>query len=272
MTTLDSFKLELKDEHKMVDSCCRHGKVQNLCIFWKKFWIENDSDKHFREVLSRARMFSPSSCIKNIKEFKNNILESRKAESLKISTNRSNGNQNKDRIDYKTHDKIKVNFSFDSNEIEVMQDIHNHLISRTSKLVEKVKKSRYGGFFSPHGLRNRIMLGNFSQLPWSPEVIKRRALSPREKLMNFHKVKTPICQNERKIESKNILNSTRDVETTNRNSFRFESIRNQLLNNSKISRLKSIAEKYKNIERNKILIVDDEYFKTQHKLKSNFSF
>ena len=263
MKTLGSFKQEIKSNHKIIDCNCRHGMKPDSCDFWNRFWSGNDSDQSFREVLSRARMFSPSSCINNIREFKQNILENKIVESSKVSKGRCKKYQKENRIEDST--------VIDPKEFERMLNIHKHLIMKTSKLVDKAKRSQYGGFFSPRRLRNRIKLGNFSQLIWSPEVVKRKALSPWEKVVNLNKLENKYYQNENMIN--NVFdNSTANNWTSNRRNFRSDSIMNKTINNQRIRRLKTIAEKYQNMERNEVSVIDDDYFKTQQKIKSNFSF
>ena len=122
----------------------------------------------WRQITSRARMFSPSTLVKNVGEFKQMVIESRKLQN-KPTYNHRNEEVSRDNVNCQ---------DIDSNRYETMKLIHSNLIHKASKLIENAKKSRFEGFFSPRMLRGRIQRGNLSHIPWSPIVNKRRTFSP----------------------------------------------------------------------------------------------
>ena len=197
MNTFGSFKLEWKTRIRINDDVCKHNLQLDDWGYWSKFLDGVDSNQSFKQVLSRARMFSPSSWVKNIREFRQNVLESRRTEKIKISMTRWQ-ERNKD-------SKIDTQYRADPKQLEIMLNIHRHLILKTSKLVEKAKRSQFGGFFSPRILRKRIKLGNFSQLPWGLEVIKRRALSPWERITFLDQTNSLILKDRNETNQYNVI-------------------------------------------------------------------
>ena len=120
--------------------------------------------------ISRARMFSPSSWVSDVREFWNQVIESRKKKGIKVLQEK----ETSDRYSIQMNDWREI----DQQQFETVKKIHSNLIDKTSSLVERAKQSRFLGFFSPRRLRNRIKLGNFSQILWSKIITKRKALSP----------------------------------------------------------------------------------------------
>ena len=120
------------------------------------------------QIASRARMFSPSTLVKNVGEFKQMVIESRKLQNKPTYNHRNEeGSRDYENCQVVCRDKY-----------ETMKLIHSNLIYKASKLIENAKNSRFEGFYSPQMLRRRIRRGNLSYIPWSPIVIKRRTFSP----------------------------------------------------------------------------------------------
>ena len=98
-----------------------------------------------------------------------------------VDAYRSKFNGNCDKIQ-----KISQQYDLDNHfactlekeQVDLMQQVHKKLIFKISNAVDNVKKSRLGGFFSPRRLKNRIKLGNFERIVWSPVVARRQELSP----------------------------------------------------------------------------------------------
>ena len=263
MTTFDSFKLEWETRLRISDDVWKHNLQLDEWGYWSKSLNGINSNQSFKQALSRARMFSPSSWVKNIREFQQNVLESRRTESIKISMTRCQ-ERNKD-------SKIDTQYRADPKQLEIILNIHRHLILKTSKLVEKAKRSQFGGFFYPRILRKRIKLGNLSQLPWGLQVIKRRAFSPWEKLAVLNRQSNFINKDEAKKNQFITQNSISNKDTTNRVALKYDFILNSIKNNDKAKKLKSVSEKYQNMLNKDASAIDDDFFWIQQKIKSNFS-
>ena len=263
MITIGSCKKEWRDLNKFIENKRKNESQSNQYESWNKPNNGEESNQNFKQVINRTRMFSPSSWVRNIREFKQQILENRKAESFKVQKSKCIEPQS---------DKVESHVNVDPMQLEIMLNIHKNLILRTSKLIDKVKKSQYGGFFSPRRLRNRIKLGNFSQLPWSPEVIKRRALSPWNKIISLSEQNSTLHQDGRKIVNHKKINSSEALDLQKQIALRSDSILNRIRNSDKVRRLRLIGEKYQKIEWNEVPTIDNEYSRIQQRIKTNFSF
>ena len=135
---------------------CRYSTKQTQSEIRRKITANYNDDSLRQQVLSRARMFSPSSCVKNIRDFKQKVLESRKSN---IEINSSDNSTDED------SNNPKDGFASSMKYFREMAILHQNLIFKTSKLIEGVKRGQFEGFFSPRRLRNRIKLGNLSQIP-----------------------------------------------------------------------------------------------------------
>ena len=89
-----------------------------------------------KDIRINIRLFSP---IRWAQHFNDNRLESRQNRNWQISNNTSSGMQVKEEVDNL--------WLINKVEFEEIKSIHNDIVKKTSSLVEKVKQSRYGGFF-----------------------------------------------------------------------------------------------------------------------------
>ena len=170
MTTFDSFKLECENERKIKMREWEHGMTFGDCKYWYLFKDWNSFNQNFSPVLSRARMFSPSSWVKNVKEFSQRVIDCRLTENSHISNTLSQK--------IKRDNKFETKNYRDSKQYEQLMKVHICLTIKYFKLVTKAKKSQYRGLFSPQRLRKRIKLGNFSQILEKHCIAKHRAISP----------------------------------------------------------------------------------------------
>ena len=220
MKAIKHIKLEQEVKERRSKKTCKHNVQEENCV-WRDAIDKKSQGKWFRQVINRARMFSPSSWVKSIREFKQQVLESRKKEKLKIEISQSKLIEGYDNPDNQMNS--------DPNQLELMLNIHNNLMMKTTKLVEKVKKFKYGGFFSPRRLRNRIKIGNFSQLLCSPEVNLRRWLSPNERMIIINKKTDSLLVNRA---NKHITNKIWKADITyNSDTFNSDFIVNHIKNN-----------------------------------------
>ena len=206
-------------------------------------------------------MFSPSNCIKNIREVRKQAAK----------------NQNK--YNEVAHKKLSVselsdNMSdaaiLDPEQLQIMMKVHQKLINRASKLVEKAKKSQFGGFFSPRRLRNRIKIGNFSQLPGSPIVVRQQQFSPWNNAARSNKINGRIMA---KFESKNTTSASSPSAnmTWDRVYFKSDEILNTIKSGERSHNVKHVQMKYHKIANKEMSPLDEDYKLVQQKIRSIFS-
>ena len=65
--------------------------------------------------------------------------------------------------------------------------------------------------------------------------------------------------------------SIKTKEITNKDANNSDLILNQIRNNERIQRFRSIADKYHSMQNKDVSVIDDDYFEIQTKIKSNFS-
>ena len=136
------------------------------------------------------------------------------------------------------------------------------IVFRVSRLVKKAIKSRFEGFFSPRILRKRIKLGNFAQIPWSPHIIKRRALSPLAKDISLSR---ESANNSSENDIKNVNNLLQETKA-----FIKWSIQNKSSFWRKM-KLKSKSEKCQNPSSNMTLPLENEFFKSKQNMIASFN-
>ena len=179
MSRFERFKSELDSLARRKSQKCKHSLDKLRCSTCSRLQDSFESDNSKRTVINRVRIFSPSKWKRNVKGTK------RQADYKQLNIDNN----------AKWTEEIQQIKNFDSSvplnedEWNKMINIHLNLISKTSRLVEVVKMSRFGGFFSPRKLINRINLGNFSLIAWSPLINKRRALSPWSRLTPLNELK-----------------------------------------------------------------------------------
>ena len=100
-------------------------------------------------------MFSPSNWVTNIVEFRRLVKENK----AKLRVTYHEKRDNEGDLDY-----YKDISELDTEQDKIMTNFQKGIIFKASKLVERVKESRYGRFFSPRILRHRIKLGSFDQI------------------------------------------------------------------------------------------------------------
>lgn len=144
-----------------------------------------------------------------------------------------------------------------------MMNIHIGLIEKTSKLVEIAKKSRFGGFFSPRKLINRINLGNFSEIACARDRNNRRALSPCVNTIPLIQQRNTILPNDRRL----VQNQQgRDVPLAKFN-FRINSAKKKLQN---MILSNAVNSNTVNKRAEEDCEIDEDYILNQKRIKSNF--
>ena len=164
MTHFDANMRNLKELQVSTISKYKSNVKSSDCEYWSRNYEKLDPERNFIKPVRRSRMFSPSSWVTNVREFWKQVLQKRKDDNFTVS--------NEENFKAKSNKEIKDWWMIDPEQFDMMKKIHNDLIDKTSKLVECAKKSRFLGFFSPRRLRNRIRIGNFSQIAWSPAIVK----------------------------------------------------------------------------------------------------
>ena len=137
---------------------------------WSLISTNFNSNQVCSRLMSRARMFSPSSWVTNVGEFRKQVMLSRNDKISKPSGYEDTKESEIKEIANKVDDPLHC--------LDTMKKIYIGLFNKTSKLVKITKQSRFLGFFSTRRLRNKIKSGNLSQIPWSEIRIKRRVFSP----------------------------------------------------------------------------------------------
>ena len=159
-------------------------------VKFKKLWLNRQRQDH---RICRARYFSPSSWINNVSEFKNHV------DAFRNKLNRDC----KEIEDIAQHIDLNSNWTWipEKEQVDLMKQIHQNLIFKISNAIDNVKKSRLGGFFSPRKLKNRIKLGKFERIVWSPVVARRHEMSPSNRNLESYKLNPNLVF---RIISKNI--------------------------------------------------------------------
>ena len=127
--------------------------------------------------------------------------------------------------------------------------------------------SRYGGFFSPRKLRNRINFGNFSQIACSPDVTMTRALSP----LNMKPMTNVRSKASSRIDSNTFQNSTKIQKLSSKVNTNSGLELSKTKQSYKLKRLVSVIEKYKNMKDYKGFVIDDSSLWNQQNIESYFS-
>ena len=205
-------------------------------------------------------MFSPSSWVKNVREFVKQVEEYRQEEAKK-NIGDCDGKVRKE-------NKNKFRLLLNKEELDNMTIIHRDLIKKTSRLVDTAKKSRFRGFFSPRKLRNRINFGHFSQIACSPDIISARVRSPGNKV--HLKNRRPISLSP--IDSNAAQNSAKVHKHTWNIAVNSDSVLSNKKHKWKRKKLKSILKKYKNMKNKKGFTIDDGSILNQQQVESNFTF
>ena len=123
-------------------------------------------------------------------------------------------------------------------------------------------------FFSPRKLRNRINLGNFSKITaMSPQNIKIKDLNSWN-ILGCQDSKSNLLS---QIESNIIENSARVNKVSNKITFISDSVLNNINNRNRTRKFKLRFENFKNLKRNEVNFIDDDFLSTQQRIKSNFS-
>ena len=132
-----------------------------------------------------------------------------------------------------------------NNNWEKFKDIYQNLTKKSFKLVKKAKQSRFGGFFSPLKLKNKISNEKFIKIvPSSHYLNRKRAMSP----WNIIRCSEESSNSIFKIENSNKINKTSKI-TANNNEF----ILNRVGRESKLEKLKELFQKIKSEEINLVI-------------------
>ena len=217
-------------------------------------------ERLFLQTSIRARMFSPSSWVKNVREFVKQVEEYRQEEAKK-NIGDCDGKVRKE-------NKNKFRLLLNKEELDNMTIIHRDLIEKTSRLVDTAKKSRFRGFFSPRKLRNRINFGHFSQIACSPDIITARAWSPWNMAPQTNRI--PIAFSP--IEYNAAQNSAKLHKPTWNIAVNSDIVLSNIKHKCKLKKLKSVLEKYQNMKNKKGFTIDDGSIWNQQKVESDFTF
>ena len=202
-------------------------------------------ERLFLQTSMRARMFSPSSWVKNVREFVKQVEEFRQEEA-KRNIGDCDGKVRKE-------NNYKFRLLLNQEEWDNMTIIHRNLIEKTNRLVNTAKKSRFRGFFSPRKLRNRINFGHFSQIACSPDIITARAKSPwnmvpltKRRSRAFSPIDFNAAQNSAKVQKPtwNIAVNS-DIVLSN------------IKHKCNLNKLKSVLKNYQNMKNKKWFTIDD---------------
>ena len=106
---------------------CRHNDKLTDCKIWRLLFEVTATNYNSQPVRSRARMFSPSNLVKNVQEFKKQVVDSRKpSNNMMIS--------NDHRCDEDAKDKKDNKRSFLPEQLKSMAQVHQNLIQNLNKL------------------------------------------------------------------------------------------------------------------------------------------
>ena len=97
---------------------CRHNEKLVDCRIWRLIFEVKSANYNRQPIRSRARMFSPSCLVKNVQEFKQQVVDSRK-----FSNNMTTSNDHSSDEDEKNSIK-----SFLKEELKYMAQVHQNLI------------------------------------------------------------------------------------------------------------------------------------------------
>ena len=144
-----------------------HSRSLQDWILWTRFYDVNRQELSQKLVKSRAKMFSPSSWVTNLKKFHRRVVMSM------VNATRNMKNFHSENSDDEFDPKEMV----DLQQYELMKHIHKWLMKKTKKLIADAKVSKCGGLFSPWRLKRKFRNKNLTQKPLCPH-IKARNLSP----------------------------------------------------------------------------------------------
>ena len=249
MTHFDANMRNLKEFQVEKSSKCKHNRKNSNLEYWPRNYEKICIENSFAQPIRRSRMFSPSDWVTNVKEFCQQVLKNRKERNFKFS--------NEENFKAKSNKEIKDWWMMNQEQFDMMKKIHSDLIDKTSKLVDHAKKSQFLGFFSPRRLRNRIKIGNFSQIAWSPAIVKRRAFSPSIRYPKLNNKSGTIDYDDKKQRN----NSFYDAQLTK------PSYQNS---DKKENNMDCKLYKYQDSQGGKTLNINEEFIWTQQAIKHNF--
>ena len=100
---------------------CRHKEKLVDCNIWRLLFEVTATNYNSQPVKSRARMFSPSSLVKNVQEFKQQVVDSRKFSNNITSSN--NHSSDEDENDDMNNKKFLL-----AEQLKYMAQVHQNLI------------------------------------------------------------------------------------------------------------------------------------------------
>ena len=242
--------ISLKDlcKHKMLFTDCKFG-----CIQSDIFALNNKA----KEIIRKKRIFSPSNWIKNIKISKIEILPKR--------------NQVYDKYEHKWEDNVTHNnkkdslLSFSPQQLVLMVQIHDQIITKTSKLVQDAKNSKFAGFFSPRRLRNRIRRGDLNRIALNPQAIERNWFSQCNQTAAWSRNLNYFDSLKSSEDPNNFCSFNLQNKVSERVCFNIDSFAKCIKTKCKRkNRLKSISKKYQEFKNGENTANDEDYFGTRY--------
>ena len=252
MTHLWRIRWNARVDQGLNKLACRHGNDKTVCRTWEIFGNDTGGETQFGRENWNVRPVSPLNDVQKC---------------CRLMDQGTWGKEKDFDIIREICDERKGRKLFSNQQCEDITRIYQHLLVKTKKLVEKTKKSRFKGFFSPRKLRNKINWGKFSNNIWSFKDINTRTLSPSNMIVpssNENTFTTPIYRNMQK-ETLNIN------KILNRTNLRLDSLLNTLKGSRNLKKNKHSSNRCKSKRNREQPIIDDDYFYIQQNVKSNFA-